>query len=310
MHNLSNIQFFKNGEIDKVRWDETIKLSSNGLIYARSFYLDNMAPGWHALAGENYEWVLPLTNRKKYGISYLYQPAFMQQSGVFSKQEVTIPYKEILLYVQKHYKFCEINWNFATPTYFIKAPLQIETANNFILDLSCSYESITSNYHNDLIKNLKRSKNFQHIYRTTNDYNKCIQLYREHYGQRMPHVKENDYKNFSAICSYAKENDMIVCREVVNEDNTLLAAALLLSDGKRLYNLMNTTTQAGRKTEANHFLLNAVIEEFSGKDVLLDFEGSDLSGVKAFYENFGAVNQPYFRLKYNNLPMPLRLFKK
>jgi hypothetical protein len=73
---------------------------------------------------------------------------------------------------------------------------------------------------------------------------------------------------------------------------------------------MNTTSEEGKKTEANHFLINAIIKEFAGTKMLLDFEGSDLPGVKAFYENFGVTNQPYYLLRYNALPFPLKLLKK
>ncbi len=89
-----------------------------------------------------------------------------------------------------------------------------------------------------------------------------------------------------------------------------MATSLLLRDEKRLYNMMNTTTLAGRKKESNHFLLNAIIEEFSGQDLVFDFEGSDLPGVKSFYESFGPINQPYYKIKYNQLPSLVRLLKK
>jgi hypothetical protein len=72
---------------------------------------------------------------------------------------------------------------------------------------------------------------------------------------------------------------------------------------------MNTTTSEGRKVEANHYLVDSVIKEFAGTSLTFDFEGSDLPGVKSFYENFGAVNEPYFIVKYNNLPWPFYLFK-
>lgn len=310
MHSSSDIQFLKNDKIDKNKWDECIKEAFNGLIYARTFYLDNIAAGWNALTGRNYEWVLPVTNKRKYGVSYLAQPSFTQQLGVFAKPGADVPYKEIFQYLQQHYKFCDIQLNYATPSALTTLALQIEPATNFMLDLSKSYENLAANYHNDLIKNLKRSKRFQPVYRPIADYNQCIGLYKQYYGQRMPYMKERDYKNFSGICSYAEQNDMIVCREAVNKDGVLLAATLLLSDEKRLYNLMNTTTEAGRRTGANHFLLDSVIREFAGKKMVFDFEGSDLPGVKSFYENFGAVNQPYFKYNYNRLPWPLRLFKK
>lgn len=310
MKDFPAIQFLKNKEIDKDRWDDCITLSVNNLIYAKTFYLDNIASGWAAITGPNYEWVFPLTIRQKFGISYLYQPAFTQQLGVFSKAGVIVPYQEIISWLQKHYLFCEINLNFATCYKLASLPVTINLANNFILDLSPGYEAIAANYHSDLNKNLKRSKNFRNIYRQTNDFNICINLYNESYGNRIPHVKESDYKNFSKVCDYASQNSILICREVINENGTLLASALLLFDGSRLYNLMNTTTPAGRKTKANHFLLNSIIKEFSGKDIIFDFEGSDLPGVKNFYENFGAINQPYLKMKYNCLPWPINLLKK
>lgn len=305
----SDIQFLHNNEINKQRWDECINASPNGLIYARSFYLDNLCPGWCALAGENYEWVMPITYKTKWGISYLYQPPFTQQLGIFAKANVMVPFKEIIQWLKQHFKFWEINWNYATNTRLVTSPVQITAATNFILNLSNDYESIATNYHKILIKNLKRSKRFQPIYNRTEDYNKCIDLYRKYYGNRISHVKLNDYKKFSNICYYALQHSMLECRQAVDNDGELLAIVLLLYDGRRLYNIMNVTTEAGRKTEANHFLLDAVIREFSGKELLFDFEGSDLPGVKTFYKYFGAENQPFYILKYNNLPWPLRLTK-
>ncbi len=61
---------------------------------------------------------------------------------------------------------------------------------------------------------------------------------------------------------------------------------------------------------ANHTLLNEVLKEFSERDLLFDFEGSDLPGVKEFYEYFGPVNQPYFHYHFNYLPFPLNLIKR
>lgn len=310
MQKNARIQFLKNNEIDKQRWDECIEASPNGLIYARSFYLDNICPHWSALAGENYEWLLPITHKTKFGIAYLYQPPFTQQLGVFSKAGVLVPYQEIIEWLKVHYKFWEVNWNYATDSRIFISSLQITAANNFILNLSNVYESISSNYHNVLIKNLKRSKSFKPVYKTTEDFNTCIDLYRQYYGNRISHVKPTHYQKFSNICFYASEHKMLQCRQALDNENELLAIALLLYDGKRLYLLMNVTTDAGRKKQANHFLLNEIIREFSGRKLSLDFEGSDLPGVKTFYEDFGAVNQPYFMLRYNKLPWPVRLLKK
>jgi hypothetical protein len=303
------VQVLHNNEIDKLQWDECINVCPDGLIYAKSFYLDNICPGWKALTGEKYEWVLPVTDKTKFGISYLYQPPFTQQLGIFAKSNIIVPYEEIIQWLKQHYKFWEVNWNYAIDIKSLHS-LQTAPATNFILNLSHSYESTKEGYHNVLIKNLKRSKHFHHHYKTSEDFNKCIDLYRKYYGNRISHVKSADYNKFSNICYYALQHNMLHCRQVTDDKAEVLAMTLLLFDGRRLYNIINVTTEAGRKIQANHFLLDSIIHEFSGRDLLFDFEGSDLPGVKLFYENFGAVSEPYYMIKYNALPLPLKLFKK
>jgi len=296
-------------QIDKAKWDECISTSPNGLIYAKSFYLDHLHANWSAFIGENYDWVLPITSRKKWSISYLFQPAFVQQLGIFAKPGVAIPMREIVSALQKHYKFWEINWNYATPHQLLASSIKITSGTNYLLDLSASYDIIAANYHNTLIKNLKISKKNNLTYLCSTDYKNCIDLYQKYYGARIPHLKARDYFNFKSLCKYLLENNGLLCRQVVNKDGQLLSTILLLTDNKRLYNLMNTTSPEGRKMAANHFLIDAVIHEFSGRDLLLDFEGSDLAGVKAFYNSFGGQNQPYYMLKYNKLSWPVKLFK-
>lgn len=302
--------FLDNSSIDRSGWDRCIQSTESGVIYASSFYLDCICPGWGALVGPEYEWVLPITSGRKFGINYLYQPAFTQQLGVFAKNGITIPYDEILSWLKKHYRFWEVNWNYTTPVNIITDDINITSATNYIIDISQPYNCIASNYSNQLKRNLHKSENYELDYQVSEDYNKCIQMYRQHYGNRIAHVTESDYTAFTSICKYALNNNMLVCRQVVNKHEEVLAIALLLRDEKRFYNLMPTTTSNGRKALANHYLFDRMLQEFSGTHLLFDFEGSDLPGVKRFYKIFGGVNQPYYQLKYNNLPWLLKLIKK
>src|SRR5690348_11211121 len=83
MSSTDTIQYLKNDQINKQLWDECIDKTDNGLIYAYSFYLDQMADNWDALVLNNYEAVMPLPWRKKFGIYYLYQPFLTAQLGLF-----------------------------------------------------------------------------------------------------------------------------------------------------------------------------------------------------------------------------------
>jgi hypothetical protein len=309
MQPVSTIRYLQHKEINKIKWDECIRNAENSLIYAQSFYLDAMSPGWDAIVEKNYNWVLPITKRRKFGINYLYQPNFTQQLGVFFKKDANLPWQEIIRMLQQKFSFWEDNWNFCTDTDQLPSTLQKSTATNFIIDLSCAYTDIASNYHNVLKKNLKRAKNAGLKYATLTDYRKAVKFYKKYYSYRMPHVKDEQYAAFTRICE-TRNFDDIVCREAVDLNGQTMSIALLLSDGYRLYNIMDTTTAEGKKAQANHFLIDSVIEEFSETKLLFDFEGSDLAGVKNFYQAFGAINQPYYSIRYNNLIWPLRLLKR
>ena len=304
----ATIQFLLHNEIDKVQWDNCIKESANALIYHYSFYLDAMAPDWNAIIAADYSCVLPITHKKKYGINYLYQPAFTQQLGVVAKAGMEFPINEFISTLQQRYQFWEVQWNNEIAA-GLTLPIEIKNATNFVIDLTKGYKPIAANYSKDLHRNLKRAQRFNYVYSDVNDFSSSIQLYKTYYGERIPQVKDEDYKAFEKICLYASQHQQLFCRQITYKNETL-AIALLLFDGKRLYNMMNTTTPAGRKTEANHFLLDSIIKEFSDKPVVFDFEGSDLPGVKAFYQNFGPINEGYLMVKYNNLPWPLSWLKK
>ena len=59
------IYYLKNKDIDLDKWNECIKNSFNGIVYAYSWYLDIVNEEWEALVDENYTRVMPLTFANK-----------------------------------------------------------------------------------------------------------------------------------------------------------------------------------------------------------------------------------------------------
>ena len=45
------------------------------------------------------------------------------------------------------------------------------------------------------------------------------------------------------------------------------------------------------------FLINFFIKQHACKNEFLDFEGSNIKGVKRFYKSFGAVEKNYLHIK-------------
>ncbi len=298
-----------NNQIDKFRWDDAIRKSANGLIYAWSIYLDYVCPGWSALVNDDYTVLLPLTHKNKYGFRYLYQPPFCQQLGVFSTKAITeIIVIEWIAECRKHFSFGEVFLN-SNNTFNIPPGHLLH--NNYIIQLDKPYQQIRNNYTNDLLKkNLLRTEKFNLQYLADSDVEMAVTTFKELYAKRTPHVTETDYKAFLALAKNLYSTGNAFVRQVKLPNGELLACGLFFTDVKRIYNIASSTLPNGRTFEANHFLFDQLIQEFAQSGLVLDFEGSDIPGIERFYKKFGAVNEPYPFLKWNALPWPINLFKK
>ena len=303
----SSITYLPNHQIDYQKWDACISNAPNGLIYGYAFYLTQMAKNWDGLILNDYEAVMPLIWNKKMGIRYCYQPPFMQQAGWFGNLTTELA-KQLLDKITGFTKYGDWMFNFGNQE--VNGWKGSNELTNYILNLDTDYLSLRKYYKTDLLNNLKVAGRHHLQYAPSKDVDASIQNYRTQYGNRMPQVKEEHYKQFANLCQQLQITNQCIIREVKDEHGNLISSALLLIDSNRIYNLMNTNTETGRRLSANHYLYDCIINEFAGSKLIFDFEGSDLPGVKSFYENFGPVNQPYFHWHYNNLPFPINLLKK
>ena len=75
------IRHLSHKSIDKEKWDQVISAANNGLIYAKSWYLDIVSPNWEALVSDDYNFVFPIPIKRKYKLPYIVQPPLAQQIG-------------------------------------------------------------------------------------------------------------------------------------------------------------------------------------------------------------------------------------
>jgi len=292
----SEIEIIPSYRINKSKWDECICSSSNAIIYATSFYLDHMADSWSGIVVNDYECVMPVPWRKKFGLRYCYHVSFIQQLGWFAKN--VFPDASLLL--KTLFRFCKYGYYPFNYNNKITGERILSRANNYILSLNKPYNEIIKGYKQTMDYSLKKASRQNLLYREEN-FTEAIDLYRKLYHHKFLHVTERDFRNFRNLCNYFFEKNKIIARKVCNEQQETLADIVLIEFENRLFNMINNVNEEGRKTEANYFLFDSTFKEFAGRDFLFDFEGSDIPGVRSFYEKFGSVNQPYYKLQFNHL---------
>ncbi len=299
------VTYITHKDIDKGKWDAVIRSADNGLIYGYSYFLDKMSPGWDALILGAYETVMPLTWNRKFGIRYLYQPAFTQQLGIFGKDS-NDP-KTVSLFLQEaahHFRFAEICLNYRNHT----SQSEYQRC-NLILPLDRTFEKIEESFRKDLLQNVRKAKSLELQYEAGADFKKVISLYQQSYGSRMALPKDS-FENFNSLCQVLLVKDQLLLRHVTSKDGRMLAAGLFLKDENRIYKTMTVTLAEGRTAEANHLLLYELIKEHAGTHTTFDMSGSDVPSIKSFLIKFGAVVQPYPFVRINRLPFPLNQIKK
>lgn len=291
MHGLLSINYLKRKEIDATKWDDCIADATNGLIYGYSFYLDHLATNWDALVLNDYEAVMPLPWRRKWGIAYLYQPFLTAQLGLFGKK-VTVPMLENFLRAIPKTFLC---WDFPLnyQNLFGLSDFKLYQRSNYVLLLNKPYEDLYKGYNENLRRNLKKSKANNCIAKPDVPLEDIVVLT----GFQPKKLQEKDIASFKNLFSLLQEKRMVKTYGVFSHNGKLLSSAVFLFSHNRAYYILVGNHPDGRSLGASHALIHAFIKDHAARDLSLDFEGSDMQGLASFYRSFGAAEEKYAAIR-------------
>ncbi|MEZ5083727.1 MAG: hypothetical protein R2750_09790 [Bacteroidales bacterium] len=297
------IKYLTYDEIDKKRWDECIDKAFNGMVYAKSWYLNTVAENWDALVKNDYEQVFPLTWRKKYGIYYLYQPVFTQQLGIFSKTRLN---EEIVIHFIENmpakFHFVEINLN--TLNSLANSKYKAKNWLNHELDLINSYEKISRDFSTNLKRNISKSQKAGLTVTKGVKPEEIIRIFRENRGKGIPTLDDGVYQKLARLTYEGIYKGLVVTYGVYSKNNSLCAGVIFIRNMKKVIFLFSGLTEEGRELNAMAFLIDSFIREHAGQHLTLDFEGSNDKNLARFYKSFGSVEIYYPHLVINKLPFP------
>lgn len=293
------IQYLQHHQIDKAKWDAT--MAECGNIYAYSWYLDVVHPDWEALVEDDYQAVMPLTGGKKFGVQYLYQPYFVQQLGIFSKQSLS-PEKmtEFLNAIPKKFRFCEIRMN--EGNVFEENIQGVDYHRNALLDLNRSYEEIHANYHQNTKRNLAKAEaNNLQIINSVIPFH-VVALFRDNRGALLDKWGDAEYKVMTRLATVAQKRDHAFIYGVTEKGvGELLSAAIFMKANNRITFLFSGLKQEGKDKQAMTYLLDYVIQKYANQPLVFDFEGSDDDNLARFYLGFGGEEVKYPSYTFNKL---------
>lgn len=299
------IRFVKNKDINYQKWDQCIASSTVPLIYVQSWYLDLISPNWDAFISDDYAFVMPLIIKRKFGISFLLQPIFAQQHGIFPETDI-VTQNNFLSALYEKFKYITINLN-ASHCEPFPVGFKVQQRNNFILKLSPSNADLKANYSKHTRRQIRKAEENKVYVIKELHTSKYLELKIAANKNKLP---QSTMQTLKCLIDYGQHQGSGMIYAAYNQHNMLCGAAYFFFDEKRVTYLNAVSTDEGKNINAMYKIVDQFILENSDTALTLDFEGSIIPGIARFYKGFGAETELYYCLKSNRLPIPLRWFKK
>jgi hypothetical protein len=292
----NQLYYLHRSQLDEAKWNHCINSAGNGLIYAYSFYLDKMADHWDAIVLNDYEAVMPLPWRKKWGTFYLYQPFLTAQLGVFGNN---LSAELIALFfgaVPARFRYWDFSLNHQN--LFSIGNYTIYQRANFVLPLTKSYQDLRKAYRENIRRNIRKCTSYGCVAKKDVPIYDIIELA----GWQAKETAPGEFAAFANLFHLLAGKGMAKTYGMVAKNGDLLASAAFLFSHNRAYYILVGNHPNGRTLGASHALIDAFIQDHAAGDILLDFEGSDMRNLAFFYSSFGAQQEIYTAIRLNRLP--------
>jgi hypothetical protein len=305
-------------QVDRSQWDSLIMRAPNGLIYALSWYLDIVSPGWEALVKETngrYVAVLPLPVQTKFGFRYLKQPLFAQQLGLFYLEKPTkVDWQQVGLILRKRFRLIS-QYAFNTSNSELLNPGQSALAGvaftTYYLSLRPRYKHLLASYKANRRWRLNQAFRHNLCIEPSTDIDEMVRIFNENTAPKIHGIigEDYEYRLLRALYAATSQRNMAHMWQAVTATGEVVAMILLFEFNGQLTYIFNCSTTTGKAVGAISALLDQVFRIYAGQDVCFDFEAPEVPNVAHFYASFGSVATPFLTITANRLPWPVRQLK-
>ncbi len=286
-----NYHLLDRSEIDVQKWNAVVSNTPYHSPYALSWYLDAATDKkWKALIRNDYELIMPLPYKSRFGLKQIYQPPLSQQLGIFGQSLDNKDIKACLESIPWYFQPIVIPMNANIPPLRV-AGWNISPKTNYTLHLNKSYKTIRAGYSKGFKSHINKNKpkliveKFYDLENMQNNFENGI-------GKRIGLSKRQMRIGYE-ILKTALDHRNAFMLQVSSSNGQWLAQIYCLQTPNRIVKVRAISNNEGKKSCAMHVGIDHIIEKYSGRDIIFDFEGSSIPGVASFFRGFGPDSKPY-----------------
>ncbi len=290
------MKFIESTHIDKKVWSE---LTTNHSIhfFSETNYLDAVAENWGAYVKGNYEAVLVIPYRVKFGVKWAYLPLFYRSSewiGNWTEKEK----KEIKSRLLKDFKGGNIAFEESNVD-----------ATDFFYQVIHPNQEYRINYNKLAVRMLKKAENSE--LKQTNELHLdvFVKLIAKELKAKVGVWDEEGMAVFKNLVNNYAKDDKLKFYGVILHGELVGGIVTLVSNNRILY-LKGTATIEAKKMGAVYMVMDAAINDAMQKKCTFDFGGSRVDGVARFNYNLGGTDVHYQNMVWDSFPFWFRLMKR
>jgi hypothetical protein len=291
------MKFVKHANIDKAKWDALVENSTCPSLYLLSWYLDATCY-WDAMVWGDYEAAMPFPTKRFLFFKKLYQPIFVQKSGLFYTKKLQAP---ILL---KEFFNCGVpgqfhsfRMHFRPEILILKEILpkgyHIEKKKNYLLDLCQDYHTLYQQFNQNRKRNLKKARELGWETLEINNIDAAIKMYKQHQAKKQDRLSNAIFKNLKTIFEECQKRGMGKLFRCTNQNGSELSYGFFVEYHKRIYYLFGAMNDEGREHSASSLIFDDVIRSHAGGEFILDFEGGNMKGIGNYFASFNSAVEEY-----------------
>lgn len=292
------LKFVERKNIDTDKWDNTVQKSTDFSIYGLSWYLDCVCD-WKGLIYDDYKWVLPLPNSRKYLLNYVYMPFGIQRFSIYGEESVSSEIAELFLN-QLIKKYFTINLSLEESISMDRAKIKVVKHKSQYLKLNKTYVEIYNDFSTSHKRNIKKGEKNNLVIKKQSITSEMKNLIRSFYDKkkikRVHHLNE-----YFDLIAELTERSLIDIFGVYNLNNELQNVSIYtcLDNNRRALNSINS--DEGASNGAMFFGFNEYVKMNSNSNIIIDFEGSNIDSIRRRNVGFGGVDEFYNSISYRKI---------
>ncbi len=295
------IRHLRHGEIDKRAWDALLDRCAGPVWYARSAVLDAACPGWEALWDAERDALMPLTQHRRWGIPYLYQPFPLQQLGVFASGPDARSTGAFLRAVPARFRLVDIYLNNAVVE-GAGARWRFTERQDQLVRLDRPIGTVRRGYsenHRRSIRKAERSGLELDPAMGVEDFLAFITGAPQWAAWR---VGDRQLASLQRLVRLAVGRGEGRCVAVMHGQRPV-AAGCFVEHGDRIIFLKGLSLPEARSLNAMHLLIDRVLGSRAGQVRWMDLAGSSDPALARFYAGFGAEATLYLHALLRRFPV-------